>query len=321
MKNVDDKWNLDLDPILGNNAVGKSYRDYMTFIRVEKRYSPHTVSGYQRDLTDFLRFLNVHLDGVSDLKTLSDLKAMDFRSWLARQNSKNLAKTSIARSLSAVRSWFRWMEANDILENPAIKSVRTPKIPRSIPKPVSAIDAQEVINLSETFYEDNWQGKRDMAVFTLLYGCGLRISEALNLNIGDWTDGDALTITGKGGKQRRIPLLPIIKEAVSKYLKTCPYDRDPSSPLFRGMKGGRLSSRQIQLSLQKMRPLLGLPDTATPHALRHAFATHLLSGGGDLRSIQELLGHASLVSTQRYTEVDRERLMSAYNAAHPRARS
>ncbi len=316
----DDKWDIDLDPILGNNTVAKAYRDYLTYIRVEKRYSPHTVQGYQRDLTDFLRFLNTHLGEPADAKALSTLKAMDFRSWLARMAQKDLAKTSIARSLSAMRSWYRWMERNNILSNPAVKSVRTPKLPRAIPKPVGAIDAKDLIALSETLYKEDWQGKRDMAVFTLLYGCGLRISEALNLNCDDWDKSPTITVMGKGGKERRIPLLPIVQEAIDDYLRLCPWDKDAKAPLFRAKKGGRLSPRQIQLSLQKMRPLLGLPDTATPHALRHAFATHLLSGGGDLRSIQELLGHASLVSTQRYTEVDKDRLLGAYNAAHPRAR-
>ncbi|WP_420549299.1 tyrosine recombinase XerC [Curvivirga sp.] len=320
MKQNRQEWEIDLDPLLGNNAVAHSYRDFLTFIRTEKRYSENTFIGYQHDLSDFLRFLTTHLGNTPSMTDLQDLKTMDFRSWLAKLGQKDLAKTSISRALSAVRSWFRWMERHDLVSNPAIKSVRSPKLPRAVPKPVSVMDAKNLIQLAGELYDDDWQGKRDIAVFTLLYGCGLRISEALNLNVEDWPSDNALVVLGKGGKQRRVPLLPQVKEAVTIYQSATPYAQASTSPLFRGKKGGRLNPRQIQLSLQKMRPLLGLPDTATPHALRHAFATHLLSGGGDLRSIQELLGHASLVSTQRYTEVDKDRLLDAYNAAHPRAK-
>ncbi|MDX1738939.1 MAG: tyrosine recombinase XerC [Alphaproteobacteria bacterium] len=316
------KWDIDADPVAGNNVVAQNLRQFLIYLETEKRYSPLTCKNYQRDIASFLYFLAGHLDEHPSLTQLEKLKAADFRSWLAYLASKELAKTSIARHLSAVKSWFSYMGRQGICENPSLKSVRSPRLPKSVPKPVSDVDAKDLIKLAYELHDEDWQGYRDMAAMTLLYGCGLRISEALNLDFKDWQVQDtakALTVTGKGGKQRRIPILPQVQKAMDLYISHCPFDLSSGGALFRGKKGGRLSPRIIQLSLQKIRPLLGLPDTATPHALRHSFATHLLAGGGDLRSIQELMGHASLASTQRYTDVDKDRLLQAYRDAHPRA--
>ena len=311
---------MDLDPTAGDNAVAQSYRDFLIYLKDEKRYSPHTLSAYARDLEGFLRFCTTHLGGVPNHRELADLKTADFRAWLAKLASDNKAKTTIARAMSGVRSFFRWMERNDLVVNPAIGSVRTPKLPTGIPKPISENDATEVIALAGELSDEPWVQARDVALLTLLYGCGLRISEALNLNVEDIKSNRVLTILGKGNKERIVPVLPIVQDAITLYLKLTPHPIRGEEALFKGVRGGRLNARSGQQLMQQVRLLLGLPKSATPHALRHSFATHLLSGGGDLRTIQELLGHASLSTTQRYTQVDTGRLLASYKAAHPRAK-
>ena len=317
------QWQLDLDPACGDSAVARSYRGFLNYLDSEKRYSNHTLDGYARDLTAFLHFMAEHLGGISRLKDLADLRTADFRAWLARRAQMGLAKSSTARALSAVRSFFRWMEREDLLSNPAVQTIRTPKLDKSLPKPLSEQDARQTLELAGSWTEESWVARRDEALLTLVYGCGLRISEALNLNISDWKAAQsdrALRILGKGEKERMVPLLPLVIDAVQDHLQKQPYPMTSDSPLFRGVRGGRLSARATQKLVQQLRNALGLPKSATPHALRHSFATHMLAGGGDLRSIQELLGHASLSTTQRYTDIDTNLLLSEYNAAHPSAR-
>ncbi len=228
---------------------------------------------------------------------------------------------SLARTLSALRQLFRWLEAQGLVENRAILQLASPKVPHSLPKPLTVAKASDVMGGS--LADEEWIAARDTAVLLLLYGSGLRITEALGIQAKDAPTGDreVLRIKGKGGKERLVPVLAIVREAVGRYLQLCPYPLEPDDVLFRGAKGGPLSPRIIQLAMERLRGELGLPATATPHALRHSFATHLLSAGADLRQIQELLGHASLSTTQVYTQVDRERLLAVYDAAHPRSRS
>lgn len=313
-------WELGLDPTAGDTAVARCYRAYLQHLRDEKRYSPNTLDGYARDLSHFLHFMAGHLDGLPKLKALESLRTSDFRAWLAARLRDDLSATSNARALSAVRGFFRWLERNNHASNAAIGSVRTPKTPKAVPKPLQETDAQEALRIAGDWAAEGWAAKRDIALLTLLYGCGLRISEALSLNIGDWPDEDSLRVTGKGNKQRILPILPIVRKAMEDYLAANPFPPAPDAPLFRGVRGGRLDRGTAAKLMRQIRSVLGLPDSATPHALRHSFATHLLANGGDLRAIQELLGHASLSTTQRYTDVDTERLMVAYNKAHPRAR-
>lgn len=294
---------------------------WQSWLAHEKRSSKNTVEAYASDLFRFLAFINDHLGFSPDLKDLEGLKAMDFRAYLSHRMSQGLARASTARTMSTLRGFFRFLEKNEIIKNAAIHAVRTPKVPRSLPKPLTAEDALMAVEDVAELSDDDWVGKRDVAVLTLLYGMGLRISEALNLNRRDVPQGDSMIITGKGNKQRLAPVLPIIRDAIQDYLAVCPFTGDGDSPLFLGKQGKRLNASIIQKRMRELRSLLGLPETATPHALRHSFATHLLSDGGDLRTIQELLGHASLSTTQRYTEVDTGHLMSVYRNTHPRARN
>ncbi|CCQ72362.1 tyrosine recombinase XerC [Magnetospira sp. QH-2] len=286
----------------------------------EKRVSAHTSSNYGRDLGFFLAFIGEYREVVPDMALLDKLEPMDFRAWLSRRMGDGLSKSSTARALSALRSFFRFLERRGWIGSSAVHALRTPKLPHSVPKPLAPNDAIEMVEAIGDLALNEWEGKRDVAVLTLLYGCGLRISEALTLNRNQIPKGEVLRVTGKGNKQRLVPLLPVVVEAVRDYVDACPHHLEPDGPLFVGARGKRLRAEIIQKQVRGTRILLGLPDTATPHALRHSFATHLLAGGGDLRTIQELLGHASLSTTQRYTEVDREQLIRVYEDAHPRAR-
>jgi integrase/recombinase XerC len=286
----------------------------------EKRGSPNTVQAYKRDLAAFLAFLTGHLAGPPTLADLTRLRTADFRAWLAHRANSGVARSSTARALSVVRGFFRWTTRNGICSNAAVQSIRTPRQPQAIPKPLTSEKALDVTKAPNAKQNETWIDLRDRALFTLLYGCGLRISEALALNQRDNRVGDYLVISGKGNKERMVPVLPAVWQAVAEYLKKCPHSRDPDAPLFYGSRGGRLSAGVVQRRLRTLRGQLGLPETATPHALRHSFATHLLAGGGDLRAIQELLGHASLSTTQRYTAVDGAKLLTEYKNAHPRAK-
>lgn len=293
---------------------------WVAWLRNEKRASVHTIDAYGHDLGEFLEFIVGHIGGPISLATLSGLRLADFRAWLAARAGRGLARTSTARALSTVRGFFRRLERMELAQNGAITVLRTPKLPQSIPKALSEREAFAAIDAMRDMAEEEWIAKRDVAILTLLYGAGLRIGEALGLARRDVPAGPALRVTGKGNKERVVPLLPVVVEAIAEYIAACPHVLAPDGPLFVGKRGKRLQPGLVQASLRKVRRALGLPETATPHALRHSFATHLLAGGGDLRTIQELLGHASLSTTQRYTAVNTAQLAEVYLAAHPRAR-
>ena len=301
-------------------ALLKTIGAWCTWLSVERNCSDHTLDGYGRDLSTFLNFLLDHLGYRPGLRDLEQLKSADFRSYLAKRNMEGLSKSSTARAVSTLRNFFRYLDKEDILQNAAIRSLRSPKLPQSLPKPLSAEEAKAALKTFGQIHDTPWIADRDIALMTLLYGCGLRISEALNLNVGDIPADGALVITGKGNKQRLVPVLPVVITAVDHSLATRPFGHRKGDPLFVGARGKRLNPGVVQRQMRKVRTLIGLADTATPHALRHSFATHLLAGGGDLRTIQELLGHASLSTTQRYTKVDAARLTEVYRDAHPRAR-
>ncbi len=304
------------------DTIGAIY-DWRSWIAHERRASKHTLDAYTRDLVAFFDFLTVHLGAPPDLAALGALSVADFRSFLARRVNDGLSHSSLARAMSTLRNFFRFLDRNGLAHNAAIGVVRTPKPRPPLPRPLSEDEALDVIVAAGEGGDDNrtrWIGLRDAALFTFLYGCGLRIDEALQLNRADVPAADTMMITGKGGKQRVVPVLPMVIEAIATYLEACPYKAPADGPLFFGARGGRLNAGVVQREMRRLRARLGLADTATPHALRHSFATHLLGAGGDLRTIQELLGHASLSTTQRYTAVDSERLIAVYRDAHPRAR-
>lgn len=283
-----------------------------------RRLAPKTLEAYRRDVGQFLTFLNGHAGGVVTLTTLRELRAADVRAFLARRRSEEIGSRSLARALSAIKSFFGFLERRDILRPEALNAIRTPRKPSSLPKALTVGEARATIEMVDALEEQPWVAARDMAVISLLYGAGLRISEALAISRAD-LEGETLRVTGKGGRVRLVPLIAPVRAAIETYITLCPFHPEPDEPVFRGEKGGALSPRLIQLRLQQLRGALGLPPSATPHALRHSFATHLLGRGGDLRAIQELLGHASLSTTQIYTAVDTERLLEAYRSAHPRA--
>ena len=316
-----------LDDILTADAelpLGADLRQavdaWLTHLVNERGQSPATCEAYARDLRQFLAFLKSHLGHPPCLGDLARLDAKAFRAFLAKRRKAKVISRSLARSLSALRTFFSWLEREDTLKNRAVLQVALPKIPHSVPKPLTIEGAASLVVADVTF-ETEWIVARDVAVMLLLYGAGLRISEALSLtpNKAPLDGRDVMHIKGKGGKERLVPALAIVSGAIAKYMRLCPHPLTPDGPLFLGARGGPLSPRLIQLAMEKLRHQLGLPETATPHALRHSFATHLLSAGADLRQIQELLGHASLSTTQVYTEVDRERLLAVYDQAHPRA--
>jgi integrase/recombinase XerC len=294
---------------------------WQSWLIAEKRASPHSVAAYGRDLAGFLEFLRSHRGGLTDLATLEALAPADFRAWLARGVADGLARSSAARKLSSLRGFFRFLAKRKILSNAALATLRTPKLAQSVPKALSEDEAEAALARVTELGAKDWEGKRDLAILLLLYGCGLRIAEALSLTRGDAPEAVAtLRVTGKGSKTRLVPVLPVVAEAVTDYLRVCPFDLAKADALFVGARGGPLHPRLMQGTMAKLRASLGLPEHASPHALRHSFATHLLAGGGDLRAIQELLGHASLSTTQRYTALDSKRLLAVYDKAHPRAK-
>lgn len=286
----------------------------------ERRLSEHTLDAYERDTRQFLTFMTGHLAGPTTLSDIEALRPADFRAFLASRRKEGSGARSLGRNLAGLRSLLRYLEKKGLVNAAGAGAVRSPKQPKSLPKPLSDRQAISVASDEAQMHEEPWIAARDAAVFTLLYGCGLRISEALDLTPADLRAGaTTLRITGKGNKTRMVPLLSVVTEAVARYRALCPYHLADDQPLFRGARGGKLQQAIIQRTMQKMRGAFGLPETATPHALRHSFATHLLAGGGDLRTIQELLGHASLSTTQVYTGVDSSRLLEVYDRAHPRA--
>jgi len=282
-----------------------------------RRLAENTLEAYGRDLDQFLSFLAGHTGGAVSLSTLKQLRGADIRAFMAQRRNESLGSRSLARVLSALKSFFRFLEREGVLATEALNVIRTPKLPKSLPKALTVMEARQTIATTEEMEERPWVAARDMAVLSLCYGAGLRIAEALALTRAD-LEGNSLRVTGKGGRIRLVPLIAAVRKSIELYIELSPFKSWPEEPLFRGVKGGVLSPRLIQLRVAQLRGALGLPQSATPHALRHSFATHLLSRGGDLRAIQELLGHASLSTTQIYTAVDTDRLLESYRAAHPR---
>ncbi len=294
---------------------------WLGYLGAERRMSPKTLEAYARDVGQFLDFLSHHLGGAPSLKQLAKLTPADVRAFMAERRSEGLSSRSLMRVLAGARSFARFLERNGKGKVGALAAVRAPKVGKTLPKPLTIATATRIsdTDLRAGEHSEPWIVARDAAVLGLLYGSGLRISEALSLKPNDLVEGDAITVTGKGNKARMVPMLPQVAKLIADYVALCPRDLPDDGPLFVGARGGPLSPRVVQLAMARLRGALGLPDTATPHALRHSFATHLLARGGDLRAIQELLGHASLSTTQIYTAVDSERLLEVYASAHPRA--
>ena len=297
---------------------------WIQHLAAQRRVSPLTVEAYTRDLSQFFSFLTDHLGGRPNLSAFAELKPADLRAFMAKRRGQGIESRSLMRALAALRSFARHLEREGKGKAAAFVAVRSPKIARSLPKPISSRAAIDMMDVGTRAGEtrEPWILARDAAVIGLLYGAGLRISEALGIRRKDapTAKSDSVTVIGKGAKTRSVPVIRPVSEAIEAYLALCPYTLKPDGPLFVGAKGGPLSPRIIQLAVERLRGALGLPDSATPHALRHSFATHLLARGGDLRAIQELLGHASLSTTQVYTAVDGSRLMEAWQSTHPRAR-
>jgi len=294
---------------------------FLDWLANERRASPLTVEAYGADLAAFLGFLTRHLGCEPQIAALAALRPADFRAWLAAEAGEGVGNATRARHLAAVRSFFRWLARRQGVDNPAVRLIATPRSKRPVPKALPPHHARAVAEEAGEVSDRAMVQARDEALFTMLYGCGLRIAEALALNVRDapLPGHDApLRVTGKGSKTRLVPVLPAVRQAVGAWLALHP-SPGPDAPLFVGVRGARLDPAVAQRTMRLFRRLRGLPEHATPHALRHSFATHLLDGGGDLRSIQELLGHASLSTTQRYTSVETARLMEVWRKAHPRA--
>ncbi|WP_396022189.1 tyrosine recombinase XerC [Celeribacter litoreus] len=285
-----------------------------------KAASENTISAYSRDVTGWLAFLAEHYGEGFGAAQIARVTLSDMRGWMAHERGRGVAPRSLARALSAVKTFTRWLAERDGFDPSAILSTRAPKFQRKLPRPLSQDAARDMLETVELQHEEPWIAARDVAVVTLLYGCGLRISEALSLQGKDAPLGETLRIVGKGGKERIVPVLPAARSAVENYVRLCPYELLADTPLFLGKRGGALNPRLIAKVTEAARMQLGLPSSVTPHAMRHSFATHLLNAGGDLRAIQELLGHSSLSTTQAYTAVDSARLLDVYRNAHPRAR-
>ena len=282
-------------------------------------FAANTIRAYGADVTGFLGFQAQHHGGGQGIGSLVALPQSDLRAWMAFERANGVSARSLARKLSSVKGFIGWMAEAVAGDATVVLQARSPKFRRKLPRPLGEDAAARIIDQVGDQGAVDWISARDMAVLTLLYGCGLRISEALGLTGADAPLPEVLRITGKGGKERLVPVLPVARAAVARYVALCPHPLTRSAPLFRGARGGPLNQRLIALVMEKARTQMGLPATATPHALRHSFATHLLSAGGDLRAIQDLLGHASLSTTQAYTAVDAARLMEVYDKAHPRA--
>ena len=277
-----------------------------------RNYSSHTAQSYLNDLNIFLKYFSKEN---INLSILEELNIRDFRNFFSSRAQKKISKTSIAREESAIKNFYKWLNNNKIINNTIIFQISSPKLPKTLPKAVDVNILFDIIDEASKKCTDPWIGSRDKAIFALLYGCGLRISEALSLNVEDITGNDLIKIRGKGNKERYVPILPLVIDLINDYKQMCPYNLQLKDPLFLGARGERLSPRIIQRKLQQIRLKLNLPDDITPHSLRHSFATHLLAQGTDLRSIQELLGHSSLSSTERYTEVDLNKIKEEYKKA------
>jgi integrase/recombinase XerC len=313
-----------LELACADETITREMTRWLSHLRAERRLSPKTLEAYARDLRQCLVFLGEHWGAQVTLKRFAALEATDIRAFMAMRRADDIGGRSLARSLAGLRSFARFLEREGKGKVGALSAIRAPKIGKSLPKPIQMDAAKRFADADERAGEDRdpWIWARDAAVMALLYGSGLRISEALGLKrreVPKPGEGDVLVVTGKGNKTRMVPVLQNVLALVQDYAAMCPHPLPPEGPMFVGARGGPLKARIIQLTMERLRGVLGLPDSATPHALRHSFATHLLSRGGDLRAIQELLGHASLSTTQIYTGIDSERLLEVYRTAHPRA--
>jgi integrase/recombinase XerC len=302
-----------------SDAAAEAVRAWLEGQKTLKGASDNTIEAYRRDVLDFVGFMAAHHGATQGLAALARINVSDMRAWMAATRADDVGARSLARKLSAVKTFYRWLAAREGFEPTAVLSTRSPKFQRKLPRPLAEDAARAMIDRVEMQSRHDWVAARDMAVVTVLYGCGLRISEALSLTGADLPLPPVLRIIGKGGKERVVPVIHAARDAVGHYARLCPHPLEHAQPLFRGLRGGPLNPRAIQKVMEQARLQLGLPASATPHAMRHSFATHLLNAGGDLRAIQELLGHASLSTTQAYTAVDTARLMQVYEASHPRA--
>jgi integrase/recombinase XerC len=301
--------------------LADALQTWMRWLKVEKNLSRHTLRAYTNDVGQFINFLCRHQGHPPALRDLSDASLRDFRSWMSGQAMNGASAATRARALSGIKNFFKWLDREGVMHNAALKSVRTPKQPRKLPRPLFEKQALQVLNAPAIADQDIWIARRDQALMTLLYGCGLRIDEALSLNIRDLPRDGFIRVMGKGRKERQVPVLKIVDDTLDAYRAVCPFAETPDRPLFLGARGKRMRQQIAQKAMRDMRVSLGLPETATPHALRHSFATHLLQNGANLREIQELLGHASLSTTQRYTDINAKELMAIYSRTHPRARN
>ena len=299
----------------------KIYQDWLSNLRNIKGLSDNTLEAYKIDIIKFIYFLRNYLGNDPSLNDLRKLTNNNFRGYLAEQKNLGISNVSIARQISSLKSFFNYLIKIKKIVNSPILNLKGPKQKKSLPRPIIADLAIEVIKEAKNIDDEKWIGQRNQTILILLYGCGLRISEALNLNYSDITSNDYLVIKGKGNKERIVPIMDYIRDSIVNYIKVCPFEFSNSDPLFLGKRRKRLSPRIIQYALEKIRVSLSLPETATPHALRHSFATHLLENGGDLRTIQELLGHSSLSTTQKYTKVENSQLLNVYTKTHPLAKN
>jgi integrase/recombinase XerC len=319
---------LSTDPASCDADTGRLRAAWLSHLSAERRMSARSIEAYTRDLDSFFSFLAPHLGGPVTRRALEALEPADIRAFLAARRAQGLSHASLARALASMRSFFRFCARGHFFENGALEAVRGPRLKPKLPRPIAAEDASKLLDTAQTQETEpstpdgarqRWIAARDAAALTLIYATGLRIGEALSLDAAALDDGDTLVIRGKGGKERLVPILPVARKAVARYKELAPFALTRGTPLFRGARGGPLSPRIVQLAMAHLRHALGLQESATPHALRHAFATHLLENGADLRVIQELLGHASLTTTQRYTALDEKALRRVYTKAHPRA--
>ena len=303
-----------------NKHIEDAFTNWLGNLKEVRNLSDNTLISYKHDVKSFIEFISTHTGSEVSIKYLNDMKISDFRSFLSYLRNKDISSTSIARIISSLKSFFNYLLNTNLIESTVVQSLRTPKQKKSLPRPISSELAIETIKHAQDMEKEKWIGMRNKSILMLLYGCGLRISEALNLNFEDINENDYLIIKGKGNKERMVPLMDYVKNDIENYIHECPKNFMKDDPLFVGKRLDRLSPRIIQYVLEKIRHNLSLPETATPHALRHSFATHLLDSGGDLRTIQELLGHSSLSTTQKYTNVETEKLYDAYSKTHPLAK-
>ncbi|MEM6323736.1 MAG: tyrosine recombinase XerC [Pseudomonadota bacterium] len=300
-------------------ALHEALEGWLAHLRALDNAADHTVTAYRHDVTGYLAFITEHLGGPTGVAGLAAVGVRDMRAWMAHARGAGLSARSLARALSAVKGFTAWLAEREGFDPTPVLQARSPKFQNKLPRPLTAEAARKMIDTVDLQSEKPWVAARDTAVVTLLYSAGLRISEGLALTGADHPLPEVLRVRGKGRKERLVPILPVARAAVDAYVTACPHRMEPDAPLFRGVRGGALNPRLVQKVMEQARLQLGLPASATPHALRHSFATHLLEAGGDLRAIQELLGHASLSTTQAYTAVDQSRLMEVYARAHPKA--